>query len=56
MIFKAFINPETLEVTFDDPDVVVNHVKNENGLIEIEISKPDPELDYSHGALNPWQQ
>jgi hypothetical protein len=55
MIFKAFINPETLEVTFDDPDVILNHIKTENGLIEIEIAKPDPESIYPHITPNTWQ-
>ncbi len=46
MIAKILVNPETLEVTFDDPNLIVNHVKKENGLIEMEISKPDPETVY----------
>lgn len=44
MIAKIIVNPDTLEVTFDDPNLTVNYVKKENGLIEIEVSKPDPEV------------
>lgn len=44
MIAKILVNPETLEVTFDDPNLTLNHVKKENGLIEIEVSKQDPEV------------
>lgn len=44
MIAKIIINPETLEVNFDDPNLTLNHIKQENGLIEIEVSKQDPEV------------
>lgn len=55
MIFKAFINPETLEVTFNDSQVIVNHVRKNDGIIEIEISKPDPEPVYplTQGPITP---
>lgn len=44
MIAKILVNPETLEVTLDDPNLILNHIKRENGLIEIEVSKQDPEV------------
>lgn len=43
MIVKLTINPETLEATAEDSDVIINHVKSENGLIKIEISKAEVE-------------
>lgn len=55
MIVKAYINPETLEVTFDDSQVTLNHIKNENGIIEIEISKPEPESIHAYNFSNTWQ-
>lgn len=44
MIFKIKVNPETLDVILDDSGAVVNHIKKEDGFIEIEVSKPDPEF------------
>ena len=48
MIAKLTINPETLDVQLDDPNLVLNYIKKENGLIQIEVSKPDPETTFSY--------
>jgi hypothetical protein len=48
MIAKITINPETLEVILDDSNLILNYIKKENGLIQLEISKPDPEPVYSY--------
>lgn len=50
MIVKLFINPETLEATSNDPEVVITEILRSNSSIVIEVSKPDPEQGI------PWQQ
>ena len=50
MLLKIKINKETLEVITDDAEVVVNQISDNGIELEIEISKPEPEIEY------PWQQ
>lgn len=53
MIFKLKINKETLHTTTNDSDMIINYVKLVDGVIELEISKPDPELPtLSYGNYN----
>jgi len=56
MIFKININIETLEAIIDDPDIVINHIKNQNGVLEIEVSKKDPEMTEYGANFATWQQ
>jgi hypothetical protein len=53
MIIKIQINKNTLEAIVDDCDCSVNYVKDENGIIEIEVSKPEPEINYPYINFEP---
>jgi hypothetical protein len=53
MLIKLKINKQTLEWTSDDESVVMNHFIEKDDEFEIEISKPDPELQTNN---TPWQQ
>ena len=45
MIVKITLNPETLEITLEDSEVVINEIKKlDDGQIFIELSKQDTEL------------
>lgn len=45
MIIKIKLNPETLEITLEDSEVVINEIEKLNdGQIFIELSKQDTEL------------
>ena len=48
MLTKIQINKQTLEVTTDIQNCSVNHIKDENGIIELEINIPDPEITYPY--------
>jgi hypothetical protein len=51
MLFNIKINKETLEIIeINDSTIIVNEIKEQDGIITLEISKPDPEIEY------PWQQ
>jgi len=45
MIIRITVNKETLEWTSDDPEVSVNKLVDTGEFLEIEVSKPDPQLD-----------
>ena len=47
MITKIKINKQTLEVELNN-GFSVNYIKDENGSIELEVSKPDPEVIYPY--------
>jgi hypothetical protein len=47
MITKIKINKNTLEVSINN-DFSVNYIKDENDIIELEISRPDPEVIYPY--------
>lgn len=51
MITKIQINKNTLEVTTDLCDCTINHVKDENGIIELEISIQEPEVFYPYNII-----
>ena len=51
MITKIQINKNTLEVTIDLCDCTINYVKDENGIIELEISIPEPEVFYPYNII-----
>lgn len=48
MITKIQINKQTLEVNADVCNCLINHIKDENGIIELEISIPEPESFYPY--------
>jgi hypothetical protein len=50
MIINIKINKETLEINIDDSTFIINKLEENNNIIELELSKPDPEIEY------PWQQ
>jgi len=51
MIFNLKINKDTLEVIeIDDPSITINELTEQDGIITLEVSKPEPEIEY------PWQQ
>ena len=50
MIIKLQIIKNDLQVITDDSDVTINYIQSNGDLIEIEISKPDPEIN-----ITPWQ-
>jgi len=50
MLLNIKINKETLEVTTDNEDVVINNISDNGVELLIEISKPEPEIQY------PWQR
>jgi hypothetical protein len=45
MIIKIKFNKETLEWESEDQSVTVNHILVSGDDIEIEVSKPDPEIE-----------
>ena len=47
MLVKIKINKETLEVETDG-DFTVNHILQQDNILELELSKPDQENEY------PW--
>lgn len=51
MNIKIKINKETLEWRCDDPDVKVVSIKKDDYQIEIEVSKPDQNIE-----IKTWQQ
>ena len=53
MIIKIKIDKQTLKCTTNDESVVVNYFLETDNEFEIEISKPDPELQTNN---MPWQQ
>jgi hypothetical protein len=55
MLIKLKINKNTFETTSDDSQVVFNRVDIEGDFIEIELSKPDPELNIFERPST-WQQ
>jgi hypothetical protein len=50
MLLNIKINKETLEINIDDSTFIINKLEENNNIIELELSKPDPEIEY------PWQQ
>jgi len=50
MLLNIKINKETLEINIDDSKFIINKLEENNNIIELELSKPDPEIEY------PWQQ
>ena len=50
MLLNIKINKETLEVITNDAGVVINNISDNGVELLIEISKPEPEIEY------PWQQ
>lgn len=50
MLLNIKINKETLEINIDDSKFIINKLEENNNIIELELSKPDPETEY------PWQQ
>jgi hypothetical protein len=50
MIINIKINKETLEININDSTFIINKLEENNNIIELELSKPDPEIEY------PWQQ
>jgi hypothetical protein len=55
MLIRIKINKNTFETTSDDSEVVFNRVDIEGDFIEIELSKPDPELN-TFERPSTWQQ
>lgn len=47
MITKITINKNTLEATADEP-CVINYIREDENMIELEISTPDPEVNYPY--------
>ena len=43
MIFKIFVDLESYIAQSDDPLVSINSISSVDGIMEIEISKPDEE-------------
>ena len=43
MIITLKINLESLDALCEDPTVIINEIKTDDGHLLIEISKPDPE-------------
>lgn len=52
MITKITINKNTLEATADEP-CVINHIREDENMIEIEISIPEPEVNYPYINTTP---
>jgi hypothetical protein len=52
MLIKLKINKSDLQVTSDDPELVVVSAKESNEFIELEVSKPDPEIMTPYGNYN----
>jgi len=50
MLLNIKINKETLEVITNDAGVIINNISDNGTELEIEISKPESEIEY------PWQQ
>ena len=50
MITKITINKNTLEATADEP-CVINYIREDGNMIELEISTPDPEVIYPYTNL-----
>ena len=50
MLLNIKINKETLEININDSTFIINKLEENNNIIELELSKPDPEIEY------PWQQ
>lgn len=47
MIAKIQINKNTLESTADEP-CVINYIREDENTIELEISIPEPEVNYPY--------
>jgi len=52
MITKITINKNTLEATADE-SCVINCIKEEGNVIELEISIPEPEVNYPYINTTP---
>lgn len=51
MIVNVKINKETLEIIeISDPSITINELTEQDGIITLEVSKSEPEVEY------PWQQ
>jgi hypothetical protein len=48
MIIKIQINKDTLEVTTDNYDCIINYIKEDENMIELEISIPEPDNIYPY--------
>ena len=53
MQFRIIVDSNTLEAQCDDPSAVINFVEGSNGVIMIEMTRPDPEPTI--GDMQ-WQQ
>ncbi len=52
MITKIQINKNTLEATADEP-CVINYIREDENMIELEISIPEPEVNYPYLSTTP---
>ena len=52
MLINLKINKNNLQVTSDDQEVTINFVKESDAFIELEVSKPDPEMMTHYGSYN----
>ena len=52
MITKITINKNTLKATADEPCVIKYIIEDEN-MIELEISIPEPEVNYPYLSITP---
>jgi hypothetical protein len=52
MITKITINKNTLEATADEP-CVINYIREDENMIELEISTQDPEVIYPYLSTIP---
>ena len=52
MITKITINKNTLEATVDEP-CVINYIREDENMIELEISIPEPEVNYPYLSTTP---
>jgi hypothetical protein len=52
MITKIQINKNTLEAITDEP-CVINYIKEDENMIELEISIPEPEVNYPYLSTTP---
>lgn len=55
MLIKFKINKNTFEASSEDSELAFNRVDIEGDFIEIELSKPDPELNIFERPST-WQQ
>ena len=49
---KIQINKNTLEATVDEP-CVINYIREDENMIELEISTQDPEVNYPYISTTP---